>query len=216
MEKELNIEAIKSRKQKLKMLGILHEVYFNRFAVIKVSGGYKLLDLNTNTTYPGLIVNMDHNDGGIFTVQLTEDGLDVVGLMQTVMFVANNSTWLMSDRSDDYLPFTLVSEPIVLEGRAHVYNYYRDHFLSSYCVDSKSNIAIIYSTVKDSLFQHKEYHFLNLRNGKIIRTIPSGGILTLKSISVDELAVGFINRLNHETGFEEVQQIVNYNAYIGD
>lgn len=202
-------DSIENKIYKLKMLGILKNVWCKRFASIISKDGLKFMDLVTNTTYPGILVDIDYNDGGILLAKISKDGLDDVKYMRTIVFISKEASWMENDKFMGRA-FDTVGKPINLEGTANVYNYYKDEWVNEHSVLTDSDIIVIRNKIEGLAFQHNVFHLVNIRESKIIASIHSSAIDSIKSIDRKTLHIQFFNLVDPTDGVGYVSDEIAY------
>lgn len=88
--------------------------------------------------------------------------------------------------------FDTVGNPINLEGTANVYNYYKDEWINEHSILTDSDIIVIRNKIGRFVFQHNVFHLVNIRESKIIASIHSSAIDSIKSIDRKTLHIKFL------------------------
>ncbi len=174
------LEKIQKRVSKLKLLGKLGRVFYDRFSFFGTENDCIFTDLFIGKQYKEKVFNTDDNHNGIVVINMVNDDRKNVSLI----YLDKNSRWPKSVNREQELYRDLRS-PLVLNGYAQI--------LLPYTIDIrykdaiKLNIAVF--KYLDSNTFNTGFIFINLKTRQVIGSITSFHIKEIRIINESEIFV---------------------------
>lgn len=213
-------ELIQRRMKKLRMVGQLGTVTYNRFSVCETgesSHKYsKFSDIALGKIYTEDILAINDNYNGIMTVSLICDSGEInTGeanniSYRTLIYLDEHPRWNRLNKEDRGSLFESCIEPIELAGIVRLYTPNTNKM--SYDIQSESNIAVFDTvTVNNKL---TTYTLVNLLDREIIATIQALDMTDIHSTGPDSLTLYFTG-VNDPYDRRHVKYMVDTHKVLG-